>query len=65
MNVEVVLLSVEAAGRIMSLGRSTLYSLILSGQLGSLRVGRRRLIPRQAIDDFIEKQLLVAEEAHE
>jgi excisionase family DNA binding protein len=44
----------EVAG-MLSLGRSKLYSLILSGELRSVKVGRRRLIPPAAIREFVER----------
>lgn len=42
----------EAAQR-TGLGRSTLYSLMSSGQLGSVKVGARRLIPAAALERFV------------
>lgn len=40
----------------LSLGRDKVYALIRSGELGSIRVGRRLLIPREAITDFLKGQ---------
>ncbi|KIQ19823.1 excisionase family DNA-binding protein [Rhodococcus sp. MEB064] len=36
-----------------SLGRTAVYERIASGELRSVKVGRRRLVSDQAIDDFI------------
>lgn len=33
--------------------RSTVFGLLASGQLRSVKIGRRRLIPEQALIDFI------------
>ena len=33
--------------------RANLYNLLSSGQLRSVKIGRRRLVPEQAIADFI------------
>lgn len=33
--------------------RANLYNLLGSGQLRSVKIGRRRLVPEQAIADFI------------
>ncbi len=40
----------------LSLGRDKVYALIHSGELGSIRVGRRLLVPREAIDTFLKGQ---------
>jgi excisionase family DNA binding protein len=39
----------------LCLGRSTVFNLIASGQLRSVKVGRRRLVPESAIVEFIER----------
>ncbi|HEY9471707.1 MAG TPA: helix-turn-helix domain-containing protein [Propionibacteriaceae bacterium] len=48
-------LSVEQAAQLLNVGRSTAYDLIRSGQLRSVKIGRRRLVPRDALDSFIDK----------
>ena len=47
----------EVACHYMGIKRSKLWQLILSGELKSIKVGRRRLIPMSAIDDFIASKL--------
>lgn len=47
------LLSIKHACRLLGLGRTSLYTLIGSGQLRSVTVGRRRLVPSDAIEEFI------------
>lgn len=37
----------------LRVGRSTVFALMASGQLRSVKIGRRRLIPEQALRDFI------------
>jgi excisionase family DNA binding protein len=37
------------------LGRSSIYELMQSGQLTSVRVGRRRLVPESALADFLDR----------
>ncbi len=53
----------EAAG-LAGLSVSHLYALMARGQLRSVRVGARRLIPREALDELLAnrepKQTLVA-----
>ena len=52
-----MLLGIDQAALTMGIGRSKCYQLIRRGELASLVIGRRRLVPRQAIDDFIRKRL--------
>ena len=47
------LLSIKYACHILGLSRTTLYALMASGQLRSVTVGRRRFVPRDAIEEFI------------
>jgi excisionase family DNA binding protein len=47
------LLSIKEACRILGLSRTTLYAQMASGRLQSVTVGRRRFVPREAIDVFI------------
>ena len=41
----------------LNLGRSKVISLIMSGELKSIKIGRKRLIPKSAIDEFIATKL--------
>ena len=43
----------EAAER-TGLGRTTIYALLSSGRLGSVKVGTRRLIPAAELERFVE-----------
>jgi len=52
---ERILLDVLATARAMSVGRTTVFSLLNSGELASITIGRRRLVPRAAIEDYIER----------
>jgi excisionase family DNA binding protein len=45
--------SVEEAARLFGLGRSNLFKLIESGELRSVKVGSRRLVPRLALEEFL------------
>ena len=51
-----LLVSAEEAAAILSLGRRKIFELLAAGTLESLTVGRRRLIPRQALTEFVERQ---------
>jgi len=54
------LLTVEEAARRLSLGRTTLYALLKDGQITSVRVGRLRRIPAEALDTYTAR--LIAEQ---
>ncbi len=46
-------LSVQEAARVLGLGRTTVFALVSRGELASLRVGRRRLVPVSAIEAYL------------
>jgi excisionase family DNA binding protein len=46
-------LRVEDAARLLNVGRSTAYDLIRSGRLRSVKIGRRRLVPRDALEELL------------
>ena len=52
-----LLLSVNATAEALGIGRSKCYELILRGELRSLTIGSRRLVPRRAIEDYIAEAL--------
>jgi excisionase family DNA binding protein len=52
---EVVLVTPEEAARRLSLGRTTVYGLIASGALSTIRVGRSRRVPVAALQRFVEQ----------
>jgi excisionase family DNA binding protein len=47
------LLSVIETARELGISRSVVYELLASGALRSAKIGRRRLIPREAVEKFI------------
>jgi excisionase family DNA binding protein len=49
------LLTVEAAATHLSIGRTTMYALIKTGAIESVRVGRLRRVPAEAINDYIAR----------
>lgn len=46
--------SVDEAARELGVGRTSIYALLGSGRLRSVRVGRRRLIPGDALREIVE-----------
>lgn len=41
--------------RDLAIGRSKVFELIETGELRSLKIGRRRLVPTSAIAEYIER----------
>lgn len=57
-----LLVSVEQAGKLLGIGRSNTYQPMASGELQSVKVGRRRLIVRDGLDAFV--RWLIGEEVY-
>ena len=47
-------MTVEEAGKLLGIGRSSAYGAIRRGELPSLKIGRRILVPRSALFRKIE-----------
>lgn len=47
-----IFLSVSDACRLLGLRRTSLYALLKSGQLRAVKIGARRLIPRDELERF-------------
>lgn len=52
----VELLSVEQAAHRAGIGRSMAYELIRRGELESVRIGRRRLVPADAVAELARRE---------
>lgn len=50
---EPILLSVEAAAAALGLRRTKVYELMGGGRLRSVKVGKRRLLPAEALREFV------------
>ena len=48
--------SVDEAAQALRLSRDMIYQLIRSGRLRTIKVGRRRLVPVAALDDWLHAQ---------
>lgn len=57
-----ILLRVNEAAEMLGLCRATLYELMASGALDSVKIGRARRIPRESLDAFIADRLAVRDE---
>ncbi|MDQ3579533.1 MAG: helix-turn-helix domain-containing protein [Actinomycetota bacterium] len=54
---ERVLLTAEEVAEALSIGRCTVYDLIRTGQLASLKIGKLRRIPVEAVHDFARRMI--------
>ncbi|MFY1703926.1 helix-turn-helix domain-containing protein [Micromonospora sp. WMMA1923] len=52
---EPLLLTPEQAAKQLGIGRATMYTLISSREVESVKIGRSRRIPQTAIAQYIEK----------
>lgn len=50
-----LLLSVDEAATLMSLGRSIVYDLVMRQQIPSIKVGRMRRVPVSALRDYVQR----------
>jgi excisionase family DNA binding protein len=50
-----LLYSPEEAAGLLGIGRTFMFHLLATGEIDSLKIGRRRKIPRDAIDCYIER----------
>ena len=57
-----ILLSVEEAAALMSLGRSAMYDLVRRNEIVSIKVGRTRRIPLVALQNFVAQQIALNEQ---
>jgi excisionase family DNA binding protein len=57
-----ILLSVEEAAALMSLGRSAIYGLVRRNEIVSIKVCRTRRIPLVALQKFVAQQIAVNEQ---
>jgi excisionase family DNA binding protein len=48
-----VTVSVEQAAAILGIGRTVAYQLVLARELRSVKIGRRRLVIRASIEEYV------------
>ncbi len=46
-------LTVEQAAKVLGIGRGTAYEAVRAGELPAIRIGKRLVVPRQAIDRLL------------
>ena len=50
-----LLLRPETCAELLGVGRTQIYLLMSTGRLESVKLGRRRLVPREAVTAFVER----------
>lgn len=50
-----LVLTVVEAGRLLGISRATSYDLVAAGVIPSLRLGKRLVVPRSAIDRMLDE----------
>lgn len=58
-----LLLSTQDAAKVLSLSDRNVRELIATGELLSIKVGRRRLVPQSALVAFVAKRMATADAA--
>lgn len=51
---EPLLIIVEEAADLLRLGRTRMFEFVMSGQIVNVKVGRRRLIPRKSLVEYVD-----------
>ena len=52
---ESLLLSVEEAAALLHIGRTRMYELIAAGDVTSVKLGGKRLVPRDELEKFVRQ----------
>lgn len=55
--------TVEEAGSILGLSRPSAYAAVAANQIPVLRIGRRLLVPKAALQKLLDEPLAAAKEA--
>ena len=50
-------LTVPEAARLLGIGLSKFGDMVVSGQVPSIKAGRRRLVPKAALDQWIQDEI--------
>jgi excisionase family DNA binding protein len=57
MSTDILMCTVEEAARLLGVSRTLTYRLIKDGQLLSIKIGKRRLVPMTSLESFIAEQI--------
>jgi excisionase family DNA binding protein len=50
-----IVLTVEEAAELLGIGRTLMYALVAAGEVESVRIGRLRRIPRDALVVYVDR----------
>lgn len=50
-----LLYSVDEAAELLGIGRTFMFHLVATGEIDSFKIGKRRKIPRDALDTYIDR----------
>ncbi|MDQ7906873.1 helix-turn-helix domain-containing protein [Phytohabitans sp. ZYX-F-186] len=48
-----IVLTIEQAARKLGIGRTTMYALVMSGEVRSVTIGRLRRVPTRCLDEYV------------
>lgn len=54
-SIEALAYDVPSAGRLIGVGTTKAWELVRSGELATVRIGRRRLVTRKALHEFVDR----------
>ncbi|MEU7868301.1 helix-turn-helix domain-containing protein [Dactylosporangium sp. NPDC049140] len=52
-----VVLTIEEAAQWLGIGRTTMYALVMSGEVRSVTIGRLRRVPVQCLEEYVQSLL--------
>ncbi len=55
--IQKLLVTVEDASEILGIGRTGTYELVMRGEIASVKIGRRRLVVKSALAEYVEQLL--------
>lgn len=57
---EALLLTIEDAALLLSISKSRVFDLCRDGKLRSVKLGKRRMVPRQCLTDYVDELIETA-----
>jgi excisionase family DNA binding protein len=57
-------LTVEEAARVLRIGRTTMYGLVMTGEVESVTIGRLRRVPAECLTEYLRRRRADARQAN-